>query len=163
MNRRLNEDADRYCMFWIGVVMMTAYFVEFIFKMTTGSAAFETSNLAFLLGGPILLSVLLLGYFVPDRGKMKNLFLSIASFVSVMFIILTLVSFQWDVADTIWYASWGIGSAIVASGGAAMLKMTRDDEAYTEGIMDVSKLHYGPVAPDVEFELEATTVETEKE
>ncbi len=163
MSRRLNEDADRYCMFWIGVMMMTAYFAEFIIKPSVGLLILGFGNLVFILGGPLLLTITFYGYFARERGRTKINSLAISVFVALMYMILSFVVYPWEMADVVWYASWGIGSAIVTAGGAAMIAITTADEAYTPGIMDVSKLHYGPPPEEPEVEIEATTVDSSEE
>ena len=160
MSRRLNEDADRYCMFWLGIVMMTAYYFEFIFKTSVGWMSVDPVNLSSLFVFPPLITLAFTGYFVPERSKMKNVLLAIAVFFALMYFLASFVVYPWALDDAIWYSFWGIGSAIVVAGGAAMIKITTEDEAYTPGIMDVSKLHYGPPPPEPEPEIEAVTVES---
>ncbi|MFW9919843.1 MAG: hypothetical protein ACFFED_09605 [Candidatus Thorarchaeota archaeon] len=168
MSRRLNEDADRYCMFWLGIMMMTAYYAEFIIKPTVGLITLGFGNLVPLLGGPLIIVAAFFGYFAPEarsrREKMrKNTSLAVAIFVALMYMIFSFVVYPWEMADVVWYSFWGIGSAIVTAGGAAMIRITTADEAYTPGIMDVSKLHYGPPPAEPEVEIEAITAESSDE
>lgn len=160
MNRRLNEDADRYCMFWLGIMMLTAYYFEFIFKTSVGLLLVDPFNLTTLFAFPPVVAFFLSGYFIPERSKMKNVSLAIAVFLSLMYFLASFVVYPWAFGDAVWYTFWGIGSAVVVAGGAAMLAITSDAEAYTPGIMDVSKLHYGPPPPEPEVEIEAVTVES---
>jgi len=147
-------------MFWLGIVMMTAYYFEFIFKTSVGWLIIDPVNLSSLFAFPPVISVFFAGYFIPERSKMKNVLLALAVFFSLMYFLASFVVYTWALDDAVWYSFWGIGSAIVVAGGAAMLKVTTEDEAYTPGIMDISKLHYGPPAVEPEVEVEAETVES---
>lgn len=160
MRERLYEDADRYCMLWLGILMMTAYYFEFLFKIHIGELNVNLVNLTSLFAFPPLVSFFIAGYFIPDRGKKKNVSLAIGVFLSLMYFISSFVVYPWSLDDAVWYAFWGIGSAIVVAGGAAMIALVTRDEAYSPGIMDTSKLGYVPPPAGPIVEIEAMTVES---
>ncbi len=141
--------------------MMAAYYMDLIFMTGMGWLHLGQSGLILLL--PVLIAAFLYLDFRKDRGRTKMTYLSIAVFLGLIHLIFFFVS-GWTFGDIVWYGSWSIGAAIVMAGGAAMLSLTEDFEAYTEGILDVKALHYGPPREEPTVEVEAeTTAEPKKE
>lgn len=140
---------------------MTAYYMDLIYRTSMGWLHLGQSGLILLL--PVLIAAFLYLDFRKDRGRTKMTYLAVAVFLGLIHLIFFVVA-GWNLGDIVWYGSWSIGAAVVMAGGAAMLSMTEDFEAYTEGILDVKALHYGPPReePVVEVEPE-TTPESKKE
>ncbi len=150
---KLREDPTQYCFLWMGIIFLSAYYFNFIYSGFT-----FTMSLLFLVGAPILLVFFFMGYLKPVRGKSKSMMLSIAVVVSALFAI---VVFQYHGVDWqagVFTSAWGIGSAILTAGGFSMIPTL--EKSTTPGILDVSKLHYGPVLEVVEEEEEPPTEDT---
>jgi hypothetical protein len=147
-------------MFWLGVVMMTAYYMDLLFRTSMGWLHLGQTTPILLL--PVLIAFFLYLDFRKDRGRTKMTYLSIAVFFGLLHLIFFIVS-GWTLGDIVWYGSWSIGAAIVMAGGAAMLSMTADYEAYTEGILDVKALHYGPPREEPSVEVGAAPAPKKEE
>ncbi|MHA1577717.1 MAG: hypothetical protein ACTSU3_10190 [Candidatus Thorarchaeota archaeon] len=147
---KLREDPPQYCFLWMGIIFLSAYYFNFIYSGFSLTASF-----LFTIGAPIILVFFFMGYLKPVRGKSKSMMLSIAVVLSALFAI---VVFQNNVLDWqagLFTAAWGIGSAILTAGGFSMSPTL--EASSTPGMLDVSKLHYGPVKEIVE-EVEETPV-----
>ncbi len=158
----LREDSGQYCFLWMGVLFLSAYYFNIVYTGLNWN--YSLSALA-LVGGPLLLVFLFTGYIKPVRGKIKSTMFSIAVVVAGLF---TIIAFQYhdmNLDAGIFTAAWGIGSAILTAGGFSMFDPI--DESTSPGILDVSKLHYGPPVEEVEeiedaVEEEATPPATEE-
>ncbi|MHA1928692.1 MAG: hypothetical protein ACTSV2_08970 [Candidatus Thorarchaeota archaeon] len=151
----LREDSGQYCFLWMGVLFLSAYYFNIFYTGLNWN--YSLSAMA-LVAGPLLLVFLFTGYIKPVRGKIKSTMFSIAVVVAALF---TIIAFQYhdmNIDAGIFTAAWGVGSAILTAGGLSMFDPI--DASTSPGILDVSKLHYGP--PKVE-DVEETKEVVEEE
>ncbi len=155
----LREDSDQYCMLLIGTIILSAYVFDLLLAVLADTAM--ALHFPFLAGGPLVMVFFLVGYLKPKRGRIKVNMLSIAIVVGVLYTIYVLVPFGSDLI----YATWGMGGAILLSGGFSMLDPM--DVSVSPGILQVSDLDYKPEPepePEPEEAVEAEpATETEAE
>ena len=139
----LREDSDFYCVIWLGIAVLAAYYFSFGYGLLTGQytlTAFLDSTLAPVLGLPPVILFFLYGYLRPPRGRIKTTMLSLAVVASLFFVILC-YSLPSQIGGGLGLAVWGIMGALLTTGGFATIHPL--DESVTPGLLDVSKLHYG--------------------
>ncbi|MDF1539257.1 MAG: hypothetical protein P1Q69_10190 [Candidatus Thorarchaeota archaeon] len=155
---KIREDADQYCLLYLGILLLSAYYFHFFFQMSMGWLILDFLQFVWLALPPLLMVFFFIGYFKPDRSRVKINMLAIGGFVGVIYLIF-FVRYGWSLADTSFYASWSIGAAVLVAGGFSM--MASYEDSHTLGIMDVSKLSYGPPleVPEPEPEEEIPSVE----
>lgn len=169
----LREDNGPYCLVWLGVLLMGAYYTNFAYLIWTSPTAaasfFAASNFIFMLGLMILPPVMIFfftGYLRPTRGKAKMTMLGPSVFLGLLYVILAYtVSSNTDIlGNLLTFSAWGIGSAILTAGGLAIVQSY--EQSTSPGMLDVSSLHYGPpkveeVPEPVVEEAQTTEVTTE--
>ncbi len=148
---KLREDTDQYCLLWVGVLILATYYFNFLFLFSIGSADFTpfvTLSLP-LLGIPLVLISTFMGYLRPERGKAKPNALALSVVFSLFYMLSCIFAYDlfnaWNFSnfiESMGFASWGIGSAILTAGGLSIMQSFEDS---VEGdILDLSKLHYPP-------------------
>lgn len=157
----LREDNGPYCLIWLGVLLLGAYYTNFAYMIwiSTVAAAAFFGNFGFILVLIILPPVMVFlftGYLRPTRGRGKMLMLGPSVLAGVFFVIFaSLVSLNTDIlGNLLIFSSWGIGSAILTAGGFSIVQSY--EQSTSPGMLDVSSLHYGP--PKVEEEPEPEPV-----
>lgn len=155
----LREDNGPYCVIWIGVLLMGAYYANFAYMIWTNPTAaasfFAVSNFFYmflLMILPPLMVLVFTGYLRPSRGKAKMAMLGPSVIAGLFFfIIANVVSLNTDIlGNLVMFSAWGIGSAILTAGGFSIIQSY---EAGTSlGMLDVSSLHYGPPKEEPEPE-----------
>ncbi|MGQ4911548.1 MAG: hypothetical protein ACP6KW_05205 [Candidatus Thorarchaeota archaeon] len=161
----LREDSSYYCLIWLGLLVLGAYYFNFAYLLMTQPLYVPVVianlwNILFLLLLPLGMVFFFTGYLRPSRGKAKRAALG-PSLVSAMFFVILayILSMSTDMlGDVIYFSSWGIGGSLLTAGGFSILQSL--DQATTRGIMDVSALHYGPPPAEPEPEPEPAPVET---
>ncbi|MGY5860465.1 MAG: hypothetical protein RTU63_13930 [Candidatus Thorarchaeota archaeon] len=177
----LREDNGPYCLVWLGMLLMGAYYTNFAYLMYASPVAaaslFATLVFPFVLGVLVLPPIMVFfftGYLRPTRGKAKMTALSFSVVTGLFFVIFTnLVSASTDIlGNSLVFSAWGIGSAILTAGGFAIVQSSA--QSTSPGMLDVSSLHYGPpkeeeepepeaeVEPEVEAPIEEPAVEEPK-
>lgn len=155
----LREDSDPYCLLWIGLLLLGAYYANFAYIIWTNSVAaaafFAISNFFYmmlLLALPPLMVLLFTGYLRPSRGKAKMSMLGPSVIAGLFFVIIAgLVSLNTDIlGNLVFFSGWGIGSSLLVAGGLSIMHTLQ--QSSTPGILDVSSLHYGPPKPEPEVE-----------
>ncbi len=160
MSPYLREDSDFYCLIWLGLAVLGAFYFNFGYLLLTGVITFSliTATLAPVLGLPPVMVFFFLGYLRPARGKIKMTMLSIATVVALFYIIFSFaVPAEWGGGFGL--AVWGVGGAFLTAGGFAMIPPI--DESTSPGLLDVSQLPYvkKPQEPEPVAE---TSEETDK-
>ena len=144
-------------MLWLGLIILTSFIFNFVYLGFMMPASVIVIGSAFtLLGGfSILMVFLLIGYFRPEKGKGKNLMMSLSVLAGFFFVVFIdqFVSALPAAGTTLYLSAWGLGGSILTAAGFAM--MHTSEESYSPGILDTSKLHYGP-EPEPEPEPEPT-------
>ena len=148
----LREDNGPYCLLWLGMLLLGAYYTNFAYRIWTDATAAGAffGNFGFMLGLiflPLLMVFFFTGYLRPTRGKAKQSAFGFSVFLALIFVILAYtVSLNPDVVlvlgETIVFSAWGIGSAILVAGGFAIVQSS--EQSTSPGMLDVSSLHYGP-------------------
>ena len=165
---KIREDADQYCLLWFGLLLLSSYYFHFVYQITFGWLVLDFLQFVWLTLPPILMVFFFIGYLKPDRSRVKINSLALGGVVG-MFYLLFFVTYSWSLTDTAFYAGWSIGAAVLVAGGFSM--MASYEDSMTPGIMDVSKLSYGPPLevpePDPEEEtpseeVDATAAATEE-
>ncbi len=142
-------------MLFLGLVILTAFIFNFVylgFLIPTASLVIAGSFT--LIGGlSIVLVFFLIGYFRPEKGKGKNLMMALSVTVGFFFVVFVdqFVLAVPSAGSTLYLSFWGLGGSILTAAGFAM--MHNQEESYSPGILDTSKLHYGP-EPEPEPEAE---------
>lgn len=146
---RLREDSDQYCLIWLGLMLLGAFYFHFGFIMITQPAYIPliAGNFVFLLlilALPPAMVFFFTGYLRPARGKAKRAALGPAMVSAMFFVILTyLMSIGTDMlGNVLYFSAWGIGSSLLTAGGLSILQS--EEMGTTSGMLDVSSLHYGP-------------------
>jgi hypothetical protein len=141
----IRQDSDPFCMLWLGLIILTSFIFNFIYLGFMMPASSIVIGSAFtLLGGiSILLVFLLIGYLRPERGKGKNLMMSLSVLSGFFFVVFIdqFVSALPAAGTTLYLSAWGLGGSILTAAGFSM--MHSGEESYSPGIMDTSTLHYG--------------------
>ncbi|TFH11810.1 MAG: hypothetical protein E4H14_00230 [Candidatus Thorarchaeota archaeon] len=158
----LREDNGPYCLVWLGMLLMGAYYTNFAYLIYTSppaAASFFALFIPFmllLLILPPVMTFLFTGYLRPTRGKAKMTMFSLSVVTGLFFVIFAnLVSLSTDMlGNLLVFSSWGIGSAILTAGGFSIAQSYAQSTSL--GMLDVSSLHYGP--PKVEPEPEPEPV-----
>jgi hypothetical protein len=145
----IRQDSDPYCMLWLGVLILASFIFNFIYlSILMPSSALILGSAFTLLGGlSIVMVFLLVGYLRPEKGKGKNLMMSLSVLGGFFFVVFTdqFVQALPSVGTTLYLSVWGLGGSILTAAGFSM--MHTSEESYSPGIMDVHSLHYGP-APE---------------
>jgi len=168
----LREDSDQYCLVWVGLLLLGAYYANFAYLIWTSTSAaaafFAVTNFFYmmlLLAFPPIMVLLFTGYLRPARGKAKMSMLGPSVISALFFVIISsLVSANTDIlGDLIFFSAWGIGGALLTAGGLSIMQTLQ--QSTTRGILDVSSLHYGPSKPEAPVEMtpEPFTETAEKE
>jgi len=161
----LREDNGPYCLIWLGLLLMGAYYTNFAYQIWTNSSIaasfFAATNFIFMLVLMILPPLMVFfftGYLRPARGKAKMTMLGPSVFLGVIFVIVAL-TVSWNssnIADMlgnlIVFSGWGIGSAVLTAGGLSIAQSY--EQSTSPGLLDVSGLHYGPPKDEEEHESE---------
>lgn len=164
----LREDNGPYCLIWLGVLLMGAYYANFAYMIWTSPSAaasfFAVSNFFYMLLLMILPPVMVImftGYLRPTRGKAKMAMLGPSVMAGLFFVIIaSVVSLNTDIlGNLVMFSSWGIGSSLLTAGGFSIIQSF--EQGTSSGMLDVSSLHYGP--PKEEAEPESIVEETSKE
>jgi hypothetical protein len=142
----IRQDSDPYCTLWLGVLILASFIFNFIYlSILMPSSALILGSAFTLLGGlSVVMVFLLVGYFRPEKGKGKNLMMSLSVLGGFFFIVFTdrFVQALPSVGTTLYLSVWGLGGSILTAAGFSM--MHTSEESYSPGIMDVHSLHYGP-------------------
>ncbi|NHJ15067.1 MAG: hypothetical protein EAX95_15400 [Candidatus Thorarchaeota archaeon] len=154
---KLREDSDPYCLLWIGVVLLAAYYFNFLYFSTSLLTTYLPSSLI-LLVLPILQIFFFIAYLKPDRSRAKTTMLSIAV-IFTFFVIVFAGTIPEEFYGGLYLASWATGAALVTAGGFSLMHTL--EESTTLGILDVGSLHYGPEPTQQESETPTGTVEAE--
>jgi hypothetical protein len=151
-------------MLLIGLVVLSSYFFNFLYVAISYPLSWllVAEYLILLAGIPLLMIFLLIGYFRPEKGKVKNTMLAIFVVAAFFFVV-----FSYLFADALYvvlsmasdntgfyYSVWGLGGTILTAAGFSM--QHNKEESTSPGIMDVSALQYY-VAPEPEPEVEETS------
>jgi hypothetical protein len=154
----LREDSEPYCIAWLGILLLSSYYFNFAYQIMTGIALHEGAFLLMLL--PIASIWFFYRFLKFDRSRTKMTMLSIGGFMAVFYLII-MWFYSTPLSDTAFLSSWAFGSVLLIAGGFAMFTSPEyTEEAKTPGIMDTSKLHYGPPLEEPEPEEETPTEET---
>jgi hypothetical protein len=133
-------------MLWLGLIILTSFIFNFIYLgfMMPASAIVIGSAFTLLGGISILMVFLLIGYFRPEKGKGKNLMMSLSVLAGFFFVVFIdqFVNALPSAGTTLYLSAWGLGGSILTAAGFAMMHTSQ--ESYSPGIMDTSSLHYGP-------------------
>ena len=159
----LRQDSDPYCMLLLGLIVLASYFFNFLFVAISFPASWllVAEYLLFLVGIPLLMIFLLIGYFRPEKGKVKNTMLAIFVVAAFFFVV-----FSYWFADALYvvlsmandnsgfyYSIWGLGATILTAAGFSM--QHNKEESTSPGILDVDALkYYTPPEPEPEPEVE---------
>jgi len=150
----IRQDSDPYCMLWLGLIILTSFIFNFIYLgfLMPASAIVIGSAFTLLGGTSILLVFLLIGYFRPEKGKGKNLMMSLSVLVGFFFVVFIdqFVNAIPIAGTTLYLFVWGVGGSILTAAGFSM--MHTSEESYSPGILDTNALHYGP-EPEPEEEI----------
>ncbi len=155
----LREDNGPYCLIWLGVLLMGAYYAHFAYMIWTSPSAaasfFAASNFFFMLllmFLPPLMVILFTGYLRPSRGKAKMAMLGPSVMGGLFFVIIaSVVSLNTDIlGNLVMFSAWGIGSSLLTAGGFSIIQSF--DQGTSLGMLDVSSLHYGPPKEEPEPE-----------
>ena len=147
----LREDNGPYCLVWLGMLVLGAYYMSFVYTIITDSAAaaqiFAPANFALisiLWILPPVMAFLFTGYLRPTRGKAKMTMLGPSVFAGVIFFIIAFIlSGNSTIIDNLLvFTAWGVGSAILTAGGFSIAQSY--EQSTDHGRLDVSSLHYGP-------------------
>ncbi len=160
----LSEDNGPYCLVWLGLLLLGAYYTNFAYQLwTIPSAAanfFAPANFILMLGLMILPPIMIFfftGYLRPTRGKAKMAMLGPSVFLALIYVIIAYTaSLSVEIIGSLLiFSSWGIGSAILTAGGFSIVQSY--EQSTSPGMLDVSSLHYGPPKeePEPEPEIEA--------
>jgi hypothetical protein len=155
-------------MLFLGLVVLTAFIFNFIYLgilYPSASLLISGSLSSIISGMSILMVFLLIGYLRPEKGAGKNVMFGFSILGGFFFVVFV----SWFVdsvpaaGDWLYLSFWGLGGSILTAAGFSM--MHNYEESYSPGIMDTSKLHYGPEPePEPESEVEeAEVVSTESE
>ncbi len=164
----LREDNGPYCLIWLGVLLMGAYYANFAYMIWTSPSAaasfFAVSNFFYMLVLMILPPVMVImftGYLRPSRGKAKMAMLGPSVMAGLFFVIIaSVVSMNTDIlGNLVMFSAWGIGSSLLTAGGFSIIQSY--EEGTSSGMLDVSSLHYGP--PKEESEPEPVVEEPSEE
>ena len=171
----LRQDSDPFCLLLLGLVVFSSYVFNYFYIGISLPASWIliAQYFLFLVGLPLVIIFFLVGYFRPEKGKAKNTAGSISLVAAFFFVVF--VYFFADAlllfptvtsADNIgfYYSVWGLGGAILTAAGFSI--MHNYEESTTPGILDTSKLHYGPEPepePEPEGEVEEAPAETAPE
>jgi hypothetical protein len=140
------QDSDPYCMLWLGLIILSSFIFNFIYLgfLMPASAVVIGSAFTLLGGVSILMVFLLIGYLRPEKGKGKNLMMSLSVLVGFFFVVFVdqFVNALPSAGTTLYLSAWGIGGSVLTAAGFSM--MHTGDESYSPGIMDTSALHFGP-------------------
>ena len=153
----LREDSSYYCIIWLGVMILGAYYFNYAYIVVMYPAYLSAmianfGYILFLLLIPLGMIFFFTGYLRPSRGRAKSAALGPSVVLGFFFVVLTyLVSLNTDMlGNVVYFSAFGIAGPLLLSGGFSVVQSL--DEATTPGILDVSKLHYGPIieAPEAE-------------
>ena len=157
----LREDNGPYCLIWLGVLLMGAYYANFAYMLWTSPSAaasfFAVANFFYMLLlmiFPPVMAFLFAGYLRPTRGKVKMTMLGPSVIAGLFFVIIAnIVSLNTDIiGNLLIFSGWGIGSAILTAGGLSIVQSS--PQSTSHGMLDVSSLHYGPPKEEPEPEPE---------
>lgn len=146
----LREDSEPYCLLWIGLLLLGAYYANFGYILWTYPSAavdfFSSANFVYmllLLMFPPLMAFLFTGYLRPSRGKAKMSMLGPSVIAALFFVIVShLVSMNSDIlGNLIFFSGWGIGSSLLVAGGLSIMQTLQ--QSTSSGKLDVQSLHYG--------------------
>ena len=161
----LREDSDWYCLLWLGIVILSAYYFSFFyFSMTVTiflpmMLSSYSVNLTMLLLLPPILIFFFVGYLRPERSKAKPTVLAIGVTAALLYTIFA-ISLDSAFGGGLYLAIWGIGSSLLVAGALSISQPL--DENISPGILDVSSLHYGP-PPKEEPEVPVEEAPAEKD
>ena len=162
----LREDNGPYCLLWLGLLLLGAYYTNFAYQILTNANAAGAfyGNFVLMLVLIVLPAIMVFfftGYLRPTRGKAKMTMLGPSVFLGLIFVIITfnlslMPAVEFIISNALVFSAWGIGSAILIAGGFSIAQSY--EQSTSSGIMDVSKLHYGPPKeePEIQPETEMT-------
>ncbi|NWF95865.1 MAG: hypothetical protein HXY34_06950 [Candidatus Thorarchaeota archaeon] len=142
----LREDTEFYCLLWLGMVTLGSYYFNVFYLSATSSTYLSAigSLLPVLLGAPLMLVFLFVGYLKPARGRIKMNMLALAVIVMVFYAIM-IAGEPTGQAGGMYTAFWGAGSSLLVAGALAIRPSLT--ESTSRGMLDVSKLKYPPEPP----------------
>ncbi|MHA1903847.1 MAG: hypothetical protein ACW968_06735 [Candidatus Thorarchaeota archaeon] len=150
----IREDSDPYCVLWLGILLLSAYYFNFFYLSVTDAAFLASISvhfLPFMLFPPILV-FLFVGYLRPKSGPVKLLPL-IGSVVFSLIYVLAALAYYTGLGEWLFQSSWAVGSSLLTAGGFAM--MHKRSDSTSPGIMDVKAVEakYIPVPEEPEEEV----------
>lgn len=150
-------------MLLLGLIVLASYFFNFLYVAISFPVSWllVAEYLLFLVGIPLLMIFLLIGYFRPEKGKAKNTMFAIFIVAAFFFVV-----FSYLFADALYvvlsmandntgfyYSVWGLGATILTAAGFSM--QHNKEESTSPGILDVGALtYYTPPEPEPEPEPE---------
>jgi len=165
----LREDNGPYCLVWLGMLLLGAYYMSFAYAIITDPSAaaqiFAPANfflISILWILPPVMAFLFTGYLRPTRGRAKMTMLGPSVVVGVIYFIFAMIlaGNSTLIENLLVFTAWGIGSAILTSGGFSIAQSY--DQSTSRGMLDVSSLHYGPPKEEeVEEEVSESEVSIE--
>ncbi|MHA1771535.1 MAG: hypothetical protein ACTSYL_03365 [Candidatus Thorarchaeota archaeon] len=141
MSPYLREDTDFYCLIWLGVAVLGAFYFNFGYLFLMGVISFSSifGALAPVLGLPILMIFFFVGYMRPPRGKIKGVMIALALVSAIFYAIFAFaVPTAWG--GGLGLAIWGTGGAFLTAAGFAIIPPL--DESTSPGLLDVHSLPY---------------------
>ena len=157
----IRQDSDPYCMLFLGLVVLSAFIFNFVYLgilYPSASLLISGSLSSIVSGMSILMVFLLIGYLRPEKGAGKNVMFGFSILGGFFFVVF--ISWFADsvpaAGDWLYLSFWGLGGSILTAAGFSM--MHNYEESYSPGIMDTSKLHYGP-EPEPEPEVDVSETE----
>jgi hypothetical protein len=150
---KLREDSEPYCLAWLGIILLSSYYFNFLYQFINGVTTIADS--LWLMIWPIASVWFFYRYFKFDRSRTKMTMLSIGGVCAVMYVMYFIGTIA-PLGEMMFLSSWSFGSVLLIAGGFAMITSPEyTEEAMTPGIMDTSKLSYGPPLEEPEPEGEA--------
>ncbi|MBD3404771.1 MAG: hypothetical protein GF411_01390 [Candidatus Lokiarchaeota archaeon] len=145
---KLREDSESYCILWLGVLLLSTYFFNFLYLEVTnpGYILERFPFLAWLLSAPLILIFSLGGYLKPERSKIKPTMLAISGVIATMMFIVVLLMPPLDgtvtFSDALFLVSWGVGGALFIAAGFSIMPTL--EESTTSGMLQEDASRYPP-------------------
>ncbi|TXT55653.1 MAG: membrane protein of unknown function [Candidatus Thorarchaeota archaeon] len=145
---KLREDSEPYCILWLGILLLSAYFFNFLYLelANPGYVLARVSFLSWLLPAPLILIFTFVGYLKPERSRIKPTMLAVSVvIVTMMFItalIMPILEGSATFSDALFLTSWGTGAALFIAGGLSVMHSL--DESTSLGTLEVDESDYSP-------------------
>lgn len=136
---KLREDSDPYCMLWIGILLLSAYYFNFLYFSSVLFTTYLPSSFILMIL-PILQVFFFVGYLRPDKGRTKTTMLSMAVIVT-FFVVIFASAIPTELYGGFYLASWATGATLITAGGFSIMQSL--EEGKTLDILDIRSLHYG--------------------